>query len=97
MEIVRNTDQNRFELHHEGVTVGTLEYSYDGDATVLEHIEVAEQYSGQGLAARLTESVLGELGRNEQAVIPTCPYVRGYIIKHPQWRGLLPPGVELRA
>ncbi len=97
MEIVRNTDQNRFELHHEGTPIGTLQYSFDGDATVLERIEVEEKYSGQGLAAYFTESVLTELGQGQEAVIPTCPYVRGYILKHPQWRDLIPPDVELSA
>ena len=52
---------------------------------------------GQGLAAYFTESVLTELGQGQEAVIPTCPYVRGYILKHPQWRDLSPPDVELSA
>lgn len=97
MEIVRNTDQNRFELHHNGAPIGTLQYSFDGDATVLERIEVDQKYSGQGLAAHFTEAVLTELGESQEAVIPTCPYVRGYIRKHPQWRDLVPPDVELSA
>ena len=97
MDIVRDTDRNRFELRHDGAAIGTLEYSYDGDATVLQRIEVDREYSGQGLAARFTESVLTQLGDAQEAVIPSCPYVRGYILKHPQWRDLVPPDVELSA
>lgn len=97
MEIVRDTDQNRFELRRDGAAIGTLQYSYDGDATVLERIEVQREYSGQGLAADFTKSVLGQLREAQEAVIPTCPYVRGYILKHPQWHDLVPPDVELSA
>jgi predicted GNAT family acetyltransferase len=97
MQIVRNTNENRFELHHDGAPIGSLQYSFDGDATVLERIEVDQTYSGQGLAAHFTESVLGQLGQAQEAVIPTCPYVRGYILKNPQWRDLIPPDVELSA
>lgn len=97
MQTVRNTDRNSFELRHDGTTIGTLEYSYDGDATVLEHIEVDEKYSGQGLAAYFTEEVLQHLSLEQEAVIPTCPYVRGYIVKHPKWHHLVPPDVQISA
>lgn len=97
MDIIRNTESNRFEMVHEGTTIGSLAYSFDGDATVLERIEVDEQYSGQGLAAEFTEAVLQQMRADEEAVIPRCPYVRGFILKNPQWREVVPPDVELSA
>lgn len=97
MEIVRNTDQNQFELHHEGAVVATLTYEYDGDATVLTRVQVEDRYSGQGVAAHFTEGVLAQLRANSEAVIPQCPYVRGFIVKNPQWRDIVPPDVQLSA
>ncbi len=97
MEIVRNPDRNRFELVHDGAVIGTLAYSYDGDVTVLERIEVDEKYSGQGLAGEFTEAVLSSMRLNEEAVLPQCPYVRGWILKHPQFRDVVPPDIELSA
>lgn len=86
MDIIRNTDRNRFELQHAAATIGTLEYSHHRDAIVLERIEVDDVYSGRGLAASFTEAVLEEIQQDGQRVIPKCPYVRGYMLKHPRWR-----------
>ncbi len=97
MDVIRNTERNRFELLHGGREIGTLAYSFDGDVTVLERIEVEQEFSGQGLAAEFTEAVLTQMRADEEAVIPKCPYVRGYILKHPQWRDVVPPDVELSA
>lgn len=90
LDVTRNRSANRFELLRDGQPIGTLTYSYAGDATVLERIEVDEKYSGQGLAAQFTEAALGQLASGEESIIPSCPYVRGYIIKNPRWRDLVP-------
>ena len=92
LDVTRNTAANRFELLRDGAAIGVLEYSFEGDATVLESIEVEEKYSGQGLAAQFTEAALGQLASGEESVIPTCPFVRGYMIKNPRWQDLVPPG-----
>lgn len=97
MKILRNTDANRFELDHDGSTIGTLRYTADGDVTVLERIEIDDRYSGQGLAGEFTQGVLQHMRDNSEAAIPQCPYVRGWIIKHPQWRDVVPPDIELIA
>jgi predicted GNAT family acetyltransferase len=88
--ITRNEAGNRYELVLGGRQVGVLDYTMDGEATVLNHIEVEERVSGQGLAARFTQAVLTELKSQNVQVIPQCPYVRGYIIKHPEWAALVP-------
>lgn len=90
LDVTRNTRQSRFELLRAGRPIGTLSYSYEGDATVLRRIHVAEEYSGQGLAAQFTEAALGQLASGEESVIPVCPFVRGYMIRNPQWQDLVP-------
>jgi predicted GNAT family acetyltransferase len=91
LDVTRNTSANQFELLRDGEPIGTLVYTYEGDATVLQRIEVDEKYSGQGLAGQFAEAALGQLASGEEAVIPVCPFVRGYMIKHPQWQDLVPP------
>lgn len=90
LDVTRNTSANRFELLRDGQPIGTLAYSYDGDATVLDSIEVDEKYSGQGLAAQFTEAALRQLREGQEAVIPKCPYVRGFLIQNPAWQDLVP-------
>lgn len=97
MEIIRNSDQNRFELLHDHESIGTLTYSYSGERTVLERIEIDGRFSGQGLAGDFTAALLGQMRDNGEVVVPECPYVRGWILRHPQWRDVVAPGIELSA
>lgn len=90
LDVTRNTSANRFELLRDGEPIGTLEYSFEGDATVLDSIEVDKRYSGQGLAAQFTEAALRQLRSGEESVIPNCPYVRGFLIQNPGWQDLVP-------
>ncbi len=99
LDVTRNTHESRFELLRDGQPIGTLAYTQQGGTTVLRRIEVAEEFSGQGLAARFTEVTLAELASGAESVIPVCPFVRGYMIRNPQWQDLVPADhrEELRA
>lgn len=93
VRVVRNRRASEFELIHEGQRIGVIEYSQDGDQLTVDHTEVAEDFSGQGLAARLVEAALADIRANDETVVPQCPYVRGYIAKHPQWADLVAGGL----
>jgi predicted GNAT family acetyltransferase len=95
LHVTRNTRLSRFELLRDGQPIGALSYTFDGEATVLQRIEVAERYSGQGLARQFTEATLGQLASGEEPVIPVCPFVRGYMLRHPKWQGLVPAHHDL--
>lgn len=90
LDVTRNVHKNRFELLRDDQPIGTLAYTYEGDTTVLQRIEVAEEYSGQGLAAQFTEVALRHLASGEESVLPVCPFVRGYMIRNPHWQELVP-------
>jgi len=86
VEIVRTP--TRFELLRDGRRIGQLGYTRDGDVLTLTHTEVSAEFSGQGLAGRLVESALSNIRDHEQSVIVECPYVRGFLAKHPEWADL---------
>lgn len=90
VEIVRNPAASRFELLLAGEVIGEMEYIKSENVLTVTHTGVAEEYSGQGLAARLVEAALQDIRADGEYVLPKCPYVRGYIVKHPQWSDLVP-------
>lgn len=90
VEIVRNEGLGRFELIHEGRQIGQIEYVTHDRDVVMRHLEVVEPFNGRGLAAALTRAALTDVRARRERVIPKCPYVRGYIKTHPQWRDLVP-------
>ncbi len=90
MEIVRNPAASSFELLQDGQQIGLVTYVQHGDEVTMTHTEVSDRYSGRGLAADLVAAALADVRAHGQSVIPTCPYVRGYIRKHREWADLVP-------
>jgi len=74
---------NRFELIKDG-HIAFLEYERRTDAFVLLHTEVPAALQGTGVGTRLVKGAL-ELARTEhRPLIVRCPFVTGYLRKHPQ-------------
>jgi predicted GNAT family acetyltransferase len=88
-EFVRdNPALSRFELDVNGVTAATF-YRLDGPAITFTHTEVPPQARGGGVGSRLIEGALQAVRARGLKVVPQCPFVRGYIDKHPEVRDLL--------
>lgn len=64
--------------------------------TVEPVIEVHERFEGQGLASRLVGNALGELRERGVAVLPYCPFVRAYLLKHPDLHDVVPESDRAR-
>jgi len=59
------------------------------------HTEIDARFEGQGLASQLIAAVLDEARSADVAVLPFCPFVNGYISRHPEYADLVPE--EFRA
>jgi uncharacterized protein len=55
----------------------------------LDHTEVAEPLQRHGLAAKLARTALEFARSNHLHVVPLCPYVSRYLVKHPEYHDLL--------
>ena len=74
----------RYEAHLDGQLAGVLEYVIKGGRIALVHTEVAASYEGRGIGAGLARFALDEARRRGLKVIASCPYVRRYLMKHPE-------------
>ena len=83
LDIADATDRQRYEASLDGTLAGILEYVVKRDRIALIHTEVMPGHEGQGVGARLVRFAFDEARRRELRVIATCPYVRGYLSKHP--------------
>jgi predicted GNAT family acetyltransferase len=84
-----NAAAHRFELR---LSEGTAELRYRmrGPTTiVLAHTEVPAGARGRGIASRLAHDALEYARQHQLRVIPTCPYVRAYIQRHPEFADLV--------
>jgi uncharacterized protein len=81
--LVDAPDRQRFEISAGDEVVGFTEYRRRGGLIAFLHTEVAPEHEGKGLASRLISGALDTARDQGLAVLPFCPFVRGYIAKHP--------------
>ena len=92
VEIVRAED--RYEVHVDGERAGFTEAHERDGVVVMPHTEIDDAYSGQGLAGRLVRFALDDIRGRGLTVDPRCPYVKGWIDKHPDYQDLLAPHAD---
>jgi uncharacterized protein len=78
----------RFELAQDG-HIATLEYTLSGDVLTLIETEVPPALRGSGIARELAKTALDWARANHKKVDVLCPFVAGYVRKHPEYADLL--------
>lgn len=78
-----NPDKARYEVYDDGELAGFALYRRSEGKIALTHTEVDDRFEGRGLASALARGVLGEARRDGLAVLPSCPFMAGYIRGHP--------------
>jgi predicted GNAT family acetyltransferase len=83
-----NARAHRFEMDLDGA-VAYSNYRRSGDVLTILHTEVPEALNGRGIGSALARGIL-ELARAQGLkVVALCPFVAGYIRKHPEYADLL--------
>jgi predicted GNAT family acetyltransferase len=85
-----NAAQHRFEAIVDGETA-LLAYRLEGDTLHLVHTEVPATLAGRGLGGELARAALNAARARGLKVVPTCPFVRAYIARHPEFADLVAP------
>ncbi len=89
MEPVRdNPALSRFEMQAEGGT-SFITYTRDGKVLSLNHEEVPEELSGKGLGTALAKGALELMRGRGEKVIPRCPFIATYMLRHKETQDLL--------
>jgi len=82
---------HRFEVWVGDDLAGFLKYrAVDGPLHAFDHTEVEPRYEGHGLAGRLVTEALDAARGRGWTVLPYCPYVRGFLGRHPEYADLVP-------
>ena len=74
----------RYEARLDGDLAGVLEYVVKRERIALIHTEVEPRHEGKGIAAALARFALDDARRRGLRVIASCPYVQGYLARHPE-------------
>jgi predicted GNAT family acetyltransferase len=88
--IVRDTDHDRIEM-----TVGDqtafLTYRLKDHVLSLIHTEVPPALRGKRIGDALADAVLSDAKEQGLTVKPYCPFVAGFISRHPEYADLIDP------
>jgi predicted GNAT family acetyltransferase len=85
-----DADGERYEIRVDGELAGHIEYRAAPGEIALVHTEVDDRFEGRGLAGKLTAFALDDARRRGLAVLPFCPFARGYIQRHREYEDLVP-------
>jgi predicted GNAT family acetyltransferase len=86
--IVMNEATKRFEVTLGGDTA-FAEYQLHPDLLILPHTVVPPAFEGRGIASALAKTALGYAREHGLKVLPLCPFMAGYIQKHPEWHDIV--------
>jgi predicted GNAT family acetyltransferase len=87
-EVRDNPQRHRFELDADG-HVAFSKYRRAGSVLTVLHTEVPAALNGRGIGSALVRGLLDIARAQGLTVKPLCPFVAGYIAKHPEYAHLL--------
>ncbi|MGI5446622.1 GNAT family N-acetyltransferase [Streptomyces sp. CA-243310] len=97
--VVDRPEKSRYEIlaGADGTeTAGFAEYFLSEGEIAFIHTETEPRFAGQGLGGLLARGALDDVRARELDVLPYCPFIRGWIGKHPEYTDLVPEGRRAR-
>lgn len=82
----------RFEAQLGGETA-VASYMRVRDTYIFTHTEVPAAVEGQGVGSQLVRYALEHVRAEGHSVAPLCPFVKGYIERHPEYKPLVKMGM----
>jgi predicted GNAT family acetyltransferase len=82
-------EADRFEIREGEQVLGVAAYERRGEAVVFTHTEVDPDAGQSGLGSTLVRAALDDVRTRGGKVVPLCPFVRGWIDRHPEYADLV--------
>ncbi|QUX30967.1 N-acetyltransferase [Nocardiopsis akebiae] len=88
-DVVDVRDRKRYEIRIDGEVAGFAEYILTDDMVTFTHTEIDPAHEGRGLGGTLVRGALDDVRPRGLAVLPLCPFVKGWIQRHPDYADLV--------
>ncbi|MEU4555478.1 hypothetical protein EV382_2789 [Micromonospora violae] len=84
-------EARRYEARVDGesMVAGVAQYIRTTELIALVHTEVSPEYEGKGVGAALARTALDEARAANLLVLATCPFIAGWIARHPEYQDLV--------
>ena len=91
--VTDSTAEHRFEVSLDGA-VAFAEYRLKLGQLVLPHTVVPPAFEGKGVASALARHAFGYAREHGLTVVPTCPFMAGWVKKHPEAQDIVDPSCK---
>jgi predicted GNAT family acetyltransferase len=80
----------RYEARDGEILAGLAAYLLtSNNLIVFTHTEVEAGYEGKGVGSQLARAALDDARTRGLGVVPLCPFIRGWIDRHPDYADLV--------
>ena len=89
LRVEDNPAKHRYEARAGERLLGFVSYRVEGGGFTLVHTEVEPELEHRGVASQLVAAALDDIRARGLPVVPICPFVRGFIRRHPEYADLV--------
>lgn len=89
IEVFDDPEDHAYVITVDGERAGKAVYHIRGGRYFFVHTEIDPEYEGKRLGSQLVQFALEDVKLKEGSVVPICPFVRGYIKRHPDYDELI--------
>jgi predicted GNAT family acetyltransferase len=83
-------EKSRFEARDEtGAVAGVLTYQLTEPIIAYTHTKVDPAFEGHGVGSALARAAMDDARAKSRTVVPICPFVSGWLDKHPEYESLV--------
>ncbi|TFV49550.1 N-acetyltransferase [Blastococcus sp. TF02A-35] len=82
-------ERRRYEARVDGALAAIADYIPTDELVAFTHTEVLPEFEGKGVGSVLVRHALDDVRGQQLAVLAVCPFVSGYVQRHPEYADLL--------
>lgn len=90
--VTRNESEKRYEARIDGDLAGYTEFMPGEGFVVMPHTEIFAAFEGKGVGSQLARGALDDIRSRGLAVLATCPFIHGWIVRHKDYHDMFYKG-----
>ena len=91
-EVRDDPERSWYEARVDGHRAGVAAYRLDDEVITFTHTVVEDAYEGRGVGSALARTALDDARARGLGVVPQCPFIAGWIERHPDYGDLVRQG-----
>ena len=89
IDVADNPRARRYEIRADGELAGFVTYRERPETIELVHTKVEDRFEGHGIGSKLVTFALDDIRSRGLRLIPTCPFVKAFVERHPEYQDLV--------